>query len=81
MATDSDVRQASVRALKTASGFAASRYIVEEADRFVKANAKQLLICLLCPTATDQLLRYDQSFANFLRDGGFRVFDMNEVHR
>ena len=83
--TDPDARQASVRALKTAYGFAASRYIVEEADRFVKANAKQLLICLLCPTATDQLLRglprYDQDFADYLRDGGFRVFDMNEVHR
>ena len=74
--TDPDARQASVRALKTAYGFAASRYIVEEADRFVKANAKQLLICLLCPTATDQLLRglprYDQDFADYLRDGPYQ---------
>jgi hypothetical protein len=43
-----------------------------------------LLVCLLCPTATDQLLRgqprYDQTFADHLREEGFRVFDMNEVH-
>ena len=48
-------------------------------------TAIQLLICLLCPTATDQLLRgwprYDQAFADHLRESGFRVFDMNEVHR
>ena len=27
------------------------------------------------------LPRYDQDFADYLRDGGFRVFDMNEAHR
>lgn len=80
-----EARAASVRALRHAYGFAASRYIVEEARRFLEARGKQLLICLLCPTATDQLLRgrprYDQAFADDLRAGGFRVFDMNEVHR
>jgi hypothetical protein len=83
--SDPDRRMASVRALKTAYGFAASRYIVDAADRFVKENDKELLVCLLCPSATDQALRdeprYDQGFADHLRDGGYRVFDMNEVHR
>jgi hypothetical protein len=83
--TDADTRMARVGALKMAYGFAASRYIVSAADRFVRDHGKQLLVCLLCPTATEQLLRaaprYDQAFAEHLRDGGYRVFDMNEVHR
>lgn len=80
-----EARGASIAALKRAYGFAASRYIVAQARRFLEARGKELLVCLLCPTATDQLLRgqprYDQAFADHLRAGGYRVFDMNEVHR
>lgn len=82
--TDADRRMSSLQALRAAYGFAASRYVVAAADQFVRAHDKQLLICLLCPTATDQLLRgtprHDQGFADHLRDSGYRVFDMNEVH-
>ncbi len=82
--TDPDQRMASVRALKMAYGFAASRYIVAAAASFAEAHDKQLLACLLCPTATEQVLckqpRYDQGFVTHLRDHGYRVFDMNEVH-
>ena len=82
---DADERHARIDRLKTEYGFAASRYVVEEARRFVAEEGKELLICLLCPTATDQALRglprYDQAFADHLRQDGYRVFDMNEVHR
>ena len=83
--TDPDTRIASTAVLKHAYGFAASRYITAEARSFLAAHDKELLVCLLCPTATDQVLRaqprYDQSFADHLHEEGFRVFDMNEVHR
>ena len=83
--TDPDTRIASTAALKHAYGFAASRYITAEARNFLSAHNKELLVCLLCPTATDQVLhaqpRYDQPFADHLHEEGFRVFDMNEVHR
>ena len=83
--TDPDTRIASTAVLKLAYGFAASRYITAEARSFLAAHDKELLVCLLCPTATDQVLRaqprYDQSFADHLHEEGFRVFDMNEVHQ
>lgn len=83
--TDADHRMASIRQLKLAYGFAASRYLVQQVRGFLDGLGKQLLICLLCPTATDQVLRgeprYDQAFADHLADEGYRVFDMNEIHR
>ena len=27
------------------------------------------------------MIRYDQGFADWLQESGYRVFDMNEVHR
>ena len=81
--SDADTRKASVNALKHAYGFAASRFIVEKVDAFLQEQGKQLMISLLCPTATDQVLRggdrYDREFADYLREGGYRVFDMNEA--
>lgn len=83
-APDADQRANASRKLAQAYGFAASRYVVAQAAAFCRENGKELLTCLLCPTATDQLLRgetrYDQGFADHLRDEGYRVFDMNEVH-
>jgi hypothetical protein len=83
--SDADARMASITALKRAYGFAASHYIVSQARSFLQQHDKELLICLLCPTATDAALRgqprYDQAFADHLAADGFRVFDMNEVHR
>jgi hypothetical protein len=83
--TDADARRASVIALRHAYGFAASRYIVGEVAGFLRQHDKQLMISLLCPAATDQALRgherYDQEFADHLREAGYLVFDMNEVHR
>ena len=82
---DADTRVASIGRLKLAYGFAASRYIVTEVERFLRERDKELLVCLLCPTATDQVLRgherYDQGFADHLHAAGYRVFDMNEEHR
>ena len=73
-----------VTRLKLAYGFAASRYLVDQAQQFLDGLGKQLLVCLLCPTATNQVLngqpRYDQAFADHLREADFRVFDMNEIH-
>ena len=82
--SNSDTRMEDIKRLKLAYGFAASRYLVNEARTFLSEHDKQLLVCLLCPTATEQALRgqprYDQAFANHLQDEGYRVFDMNEIH-
>ncbi|MBQ41276.1 MAG: hypothetical protein CME15_02340 [Gemmatimonadetes bacterium] len=83
--SDPDARRASVSALMRAYGFAASRYVVNEVGAFLREYDKQLMISLLCPTATDQVLRghkrYDREFVDYLRAAGYLVFDMNEVHR
>ena len=58
--------------------------MVSQARSFLSEHNKQLLVCLLCPTATDQALRgqprYDQAFADHLQEEDYRVFDMNEIH-
>ncbi len=83
--TNADTRIQGVLRLKLAYGFAASRFLVNGARTFLADQGKQLLICLLCPRATNEALhgqrRYDQSFVDHLRDEEHRVFDMNEVHR
>jgi len=82
--SDADKCRASMAALTQAYGFAASRYVVGQARAFLEEHGKQLMISLLCPRATDQVLwgeeRYDQGFVQSLRGDGYRVFDMNEVH-
>jgi len=70
--------------LKYAYGFAATKSIIEKTVAFCGENDKALMIVLLCPTATRQLLRkqgrYDQEIVDFLNDKGLRYFDMNTVH-
>ena len=71
--------------LKNAYGFAATEYIAKRASDFCHQTDKKLLICLLCPTVTRQLLanqpRYDQRIANYLMSVKEPVFDMNLVHQ
>ena len=74
-----------IERLKREYGFAASRYIIDRARRYVEQAGKKMMICLICPTATDEALRglprYDQAFVDHLYEQGFLLFDMNEVHR
>ncbi|MCZ6681067.1 MAG: hypothetical protein O7E52_27925 [Candidatus Poribacteria bacterium] len=83
-ATDPDGLTASAERLKYAYGFAATKYIIEKSVDFCQENDKALLIVLLCPTATRQLLhnqgRYDQEVVDYLDGKGLRYFDMNRVH-
>ena len=78
-------RAAGIERLKREYGFAASRYIIDRARRYVEQAGKKMMICLICPTATDEALRglprYDQAFVDHLYEQGFLLFDMNEVHR
>jgi hypothetical protein len=66
-------------------GFAATKDIIEKAVAFCRAHGKELLFLLLCPTATEQLLRgeprYDQCIPDYLESRGLKCFDMNRVHR
>lgn len=79
-----DTLKTSADRVRTAYGFAATTYILETASAFCRANGKELMILLLCPAVTRQLLqgkaRYDQSIVDFLDTGRFRYFDMNVVH-
>lgn len=65
-------------------GFAATRHILDKAAEFCRIHDKNLLVLLLCPRATKELLRgqerYDQPLVDFIRERGFRYFDMNQVH-
>lgn len=76
--------QASAARLKQAYGFAATRHILDLAFGFCQAHGKELMILLLCPSATWNLLqnepRYDQEIVAYLEQHGRRYFDMNRIH-
>lgn len=73
-----------VHAIITAYGFAATKVIIEKAAAFCRARGKELMIILLCPTVTRQLLRgeprYDQPIVDDLDQQRRLYFDMNRVH-
>jgi len=74
----------SVRRIKDAYGFAATKNVIQKAVNLCRAKGKELMILLLCPTATRQLLRgehrYDQEIADYLAERKLRHFDMNVAH-
>jgi hypothetical protein len=71
--------------LRNAYGFAATKFIVANAQDFCRQQGKKLMVCMLCPTATQQLLnnqpRYDQEIADHLAQEVTPFFDMNLVHQ
>ncbi|MCE5278249.1 MAG: hypothetical protein ABFD92_12825 [Planctomycetaceae bacterium] len=71
--------------IRMAYGFAATEYILEKAVAFAAARDKKLLLILLCPSATRQLLegtpRHDQRVADYIARRGWPCFDMNLVHQ
>lgn len=70
--------------LKYSYGFAATKNIVEKATQFCQEKGKELMIFLLCPRATRQLLdgqpRYEQEIVDYLDSKGLLYFDMNLAH-
>ena len=82
--THEDRLAASAESIKYAYGFAATKYIVEKAIGFCRGQGKELMVVLLCPTVTRQLLnnkpRYEQDIVDYLDSTGVRYFDMNRVH-
>jgi len=81
---DPEERRRSVEALRNAYAFAATMYIAEQAATYVEHNGKKLMIALLCPRVTRQLIgagaRYDQPIVDFLERRKALYFDMNRVH-
>lgn len=71
--------------LRTAYGFEATKYIVNKASEFCRRKGKRLMVCILCPAATRQLLgnqpRYDRTIADHLAQETSPFFDMNLVHQ
>ena len=65
--------------------FAVTKHILDQATTFCQKSDKKLLVCLLCPTTTRQLLdnrpRYDQSIVDHLQEKRMLYFDMNVVHQ
>ncbi len=83
-ADDADGMRREVSRLRDAYAFAATRHIVERALEFTRGHGKELMLLLLCPTVTRQLIstgqRYDQPIVDFLQERGVRYFDMNLAH-
>ena len=74
----------SAEALRNAYAFASTMYILDQAAAYVEHSGKKLLIALLCPRVTRELIRtgarYDQPVVDFLERREFLYFDMNRVH-
>ena len=74
----------STERIKNAYGFAATKQIINKAVDFCDRNDKELMIILLCPNVTNQLLnnkpRYEQEIVDYLEQRQLRYFDMNLVH-
>lgn len=70
--------------IKMAYGFAATKIIIEKAVNFCQNKNKKLMILLLCPRATRQLLngqpRYEQEIVDYLNERKLLYFDMNLAH-
>lgn len=70
--------------LKHEYGFAATEYILDKTAAFCRDHDKNLLVLMLCPRATTQMLhgqpRYDAPLLEFIQARGFRYFDMNQAH-
>ena len=83
--SDRSTVSASGKALKHAYGFAVTKHILDQATTFCQKSDKKLLVCLLCPTTTRQLLdnrpRYDQNIVDYLQEKRLLYFDMNVVHQ
>lgn len=81
---DKDNLQESAERIKMAYGFAATKVIIQKAWDFCHDKGKNLMILLLCPKATRQLLngqpRYEQEIVDYLDEKGLLYFDMNLVH-
>ena len=71
--------------LKRAYGFAATKFIVKKASDYCRRTGKKLMIALLCPHVTREVLnnkpRYDQEIVDYLKDEGETFFDMNLIHQ
>jgi hypothetical protein len=64
--------------------FAATKMILSKAREFAEHNDKRILVVLFDPARVMRPLaegkpRYDQAIVDFLREHGFRYFDMNLV--
>ncbi len=74
----------SIEQIKNAYGFSATKQIINKAADFCNSNNKELMIILLCPNVTNQLLnnkpRYDQEIVDYIQEKQLRYFDMNLVH-
>lgn len=65
--------------------FAATKYILEKLNNYVKANNKKLLLVLFDPYRTTNALmmgeqRYDQDIVDYVKAQNFNYFDMNLEH-
>lgn len=70
--------------IRYAYGFAATKRILDLTAEFCLTHGRELMVLLLCPTATWNLLngepRYDQTILDHVSVKNLRVFDMNKVH-
>ncbi len=80
-----DALKPSLAKLRNTYAFAATKYILDKSRRFAAENGKKLLVVHFGPydamrTLIESGTRYDQEVVDYLKQNGFRYFDMNEVH-
>jgi len=81
----SDKMKSTATALKNKYSFKATKYILKKTKEFCIEYGKQLMLVHFDPDGVFKRMakgeaRYDQELVNFIKDNGFRYFDMNEVH-
>jgi hypothetical protein len=83
--SDNEGMLRTANALKNRYSFEATKYILRKTKEFCTNNNKNLLLIHFDPYAvfrpmTRGEIRYDQEVIDYIKDSGFKYFDMNEVH-
>jgi hypothetical protein len=82
---DASIRDSQAGVLLDRYAFRATKLILDKARQFAEGNGKKLMVVLFDPyRAMDEMRRagrrYDQEIVDYLAEGGFTFFDMNQVH-
>lgn len=83
--TNTERMKITATALKNKYSFEATRYILKKTREFCTENGKELMLVHFDPSNVFKPMvkgevRYDQEMVNYIKENGYRYFDMNEVH-
>jgi len=83
--TNAERMKITATVLKNKYSFEATKYILKKTREFCAENGKELMLVHFDPSKVFKPMvkgevRYDQEIVNFIKENGYRYFDMNEVH-